>query len=113
MRRGIRGVRIGVPSTSLVSAARAASGPLRRRYRASSPTHITPCDADKGQCAGRVDVIEYLGADTFVVVDCGRLGALMVRVTGDVAMEHGAGVGLAFAQDHCHFFDRRGHRVDV
>ena len=75
------------------------------------PEHITLCDADEGQCAGRVDVIEYLGADTFVVVDCGRLGALTVRVTGDVAMEHGAGVGLAFAREHCHFFDGRGQRL--
>ena len=77
------------------------------------PEHVTLCEPEEGQCAGRVDVVEYLGADTFVVVDCGRLGALTVRVPGDVGLAHGAGVGLAFAQDHCHFFDRRGHRVEA
>ena len=75
------------------------------------PEHVTLCDAGEGQCAGRVDVIEYLGADTFVVVDCGRLGALTVRVPGDAALEHGAGIGLEFAPEHCHFFDGCGHRL--
>ena len=44
------------------------------------PVHrrIMFCDAGEGQCAGRVDVIEYLGADTFMVVDCGRLGACTI-----------------------------------
>ena len=75
------------------------------------PEHISLCDTGEGQCAGRVDVIEYLGADTFVVVDCDRLGALTVRVPGDVGLAHGAGVGLAFAPEHCHFFDGHGHRL--
>ncbi len=75
------------------------------------PEHVRLCEPGEGQCAGRVDVIEYLGADTFLVVDCGRLGALTVRAPGDAGLAHGAGVGLAFAQDHCHFFDGNGHRV--
>ena len=75
------------------------------------PEHVSICDPADGQCAGRVDVVEYLGADTFLVVDCGPLGALTVRVPGDVALAHGAGVGLAFAPEHCHFFDGQGIRV--
>ncbi len=77
------------------------------------PEHITLCDPGDGQCAGRIDVIEYLGADTFFLVDCGHLGALTVRVPGDAGLAYGTNVGLAFAQEHCHFFDANGHRLDL
>ena len=75
------------------------------------PEHIAVCAPHEGQCAGRVDVIEYLGADTFLVVDCGDLGPVTVRAAGEVHFDHGAEVGLAFAEVHCHFFDREGQRV--
>ena len=75
------------------------------------PEHISVCKPEGGQCAGRVDVVEYLGADTFLLVDCGPLGALTVRVPGDIRIDHGTGVGLAFEPEHCHFFDRQGHRI--
>ena len=75
------------------------------------PEHIAVCAPGEGQCTGRVDVVEYLGADTFLVVDCGELGALTVRAAGEAQFDHGAEVGLAFAEEHCHFFDREGQRV--
>ena len=77
------------------------------------PEHISICEPGRGQCAGRVDVIEYLGADTFLVVECGGLGALTVRVPGEARFGHGASVELEFAHEHCHFFDRQGQRVGV
>ena len=75
------------------------------------PEHISICAPGEGQCNGRVDVIEYLGADTFLVVDCGGLGPVTVRAAGEVRFDHGAEVGLAFAGEHCHFFDGQGQRV--
>ena len=75
------------------------------------PEHIAVCAPDEGQCTGRVDVIEYLGADTFLVLDCGDLGPVTVREPGEVRFDHGDEVGLAFAQEHCHFFDGQGQRV--
>ena len=75
------------------------------------PEHISVCEPDAGQCAGEVDVVEYLGADTFLLVDCGGLGALTVRISGDAPFTPGTKVGLAFAPDECHFFDRSGHRI--
>ena len=75
------------------------------------PEHIMLCDTEDGQCTGRIDVIEYLGADTFLVVECGDLGALTVRVAGDVQLDHAADVGLTFVPDQCHFFDANGCRV--
>ena len=76
------------------------------------PEHISLCAANEGQCAGEVDVVEYLGADTFLVVDCGGLGALTVRISGDARLDPGTRVGLTFESDNCHFFDRSGRRLD-
>ena len=76
------------------------------------PEHISVRAPDEGQCAGEVDVVEYLGADTFLVVDCGSLGGLTVRISGDARLDPGTRVGLAFESDNCHFFDRSGRRLD-
>ncbi len=75
------------------------------------PEHISLCEPGEGKCSGKVDVIEYLGADTFVVLDCGILGAVTVRVPGDAGPDYGAEIGLGFAQEDCHFFDANGKRV--
>ena len=76
------------------------------------PEHISLCSPDEGQCAGEVDVVEYLGADTFLVVDCGPLGAVTVRTAGEARHSPGERVGLAFEAESCHFFDRSGRRLD-
>ena len=75
------------------------------------PEHISLCEPHEGQCAGEVDVVEYLGADTFLVVDCDHLGALTVRISGDVRFTPGTSVGLGFEADECHFFDGEGRRL--
>ena len=75
------------------------------------PEHISVCEPDAGQCAGEVDVVEYLGADTFLVVDCDGLGPLTVRTSGDAPFTPGTRVGLAFEADECHFFDGAGQRL--
>ncbi len=77
------------------------------------PEHISVCEPDEGQCTGEVDVVEYLGADTFLVVDCGGLGSLTIRISGDAPFSPGRRVGLAFDSGNCHFFDRAGRRLDA
>ncbi|GFE63951.1 ABC transporter ATP-binding protein [Litoreibacter roseus] len=71
------------------------------------PEHIEVTEAGQGTCDGTVDIIEYLGADTFVIADCGALGKLTVRLRGeDVAL--GQTVGLSFPDAALHFFDPSG-----
>lgn len=48
---------------------------------------------------------------TFLVVDYPGLGPLTVRAPGDVRIEHGASVGLAFEAGKRRFFDRSGRRL--
>jgi len=76
------------------------------------PEHISVCAPGEGECAGEIDVVEYLGADTFLVVDCAGLGPLTVRAPGDTHFTPGAKVGLAFEADKRHFFDQSGRRLD-
>ncbi|NIZ09117.1 ABC transporter ATP-binding protein [Pseudooceanicola sp. HF7] len=72
------------------------------------PEHITLLPAGQGACDGTVDVVEYLGADTFLLVDCGTLGRLTVRVIGDTALQPGDSCGLGFDSDWLSFFDADG-----
>jgi multiple sugar transport system ATP-binding protein len=89
-------------------------------YRASTPgatqmgirpEHIATGPAGSGQCDGTVDVVEYLGADTFVLFDCGAAGKINVRISGDAALKIGDVLGLEFAPEHTHFFDADGNVI--
>jgi len=71
------------------------------------PEHITLGPPGTGQCDGVVDVLEYLGADTFVIVDGGALGQIVVRVIGDTRVRPGETVGVAF-DEAIYFFDADG-----
>ena len=75
------------------------------------PEHIGVVDEGAGQCDGDIDVVEYLGADSFIVVNAGPLGVLTVRRPGDDALAVGARVGLAFQADRTVFFDAEGMRI--
>ncbi|MFQ5623184.1 MAG: ABC transporter ATP-binding protein [Paracoccaceae bacterium] len=65
----------------------------------------------EGHCDGTVDVAEYLGADTFLIVDCGTLGKLTVRASGETVLRPGERIGLAFDPAKLHFFDDGGLAV--
>lgn len=72
------------------------------------PEHITLGDSGTGQLQGTVDVLEYLGADTFVIMSCGNAGQVTVRVNGDVDLIPGDKAGLYFSPEHLHEFDANG-----
>ena len=69
------------------------------------PEHIGLGQKGEGQCDGVVDVVEYLGADTFVIVDAGELGQITVRTGGDTTLQPGTAIGLEFPPEKTHFFD--------
>ena len=75
------------------------------------PEHITVGAPGEGLCDGTVDVLEYLGADTFLIVDAGDLGQLTVRVTGESDIQEGQQIGLLANSDSLHFFDENGLSV--
>ncbi|MEO1681136.1 MAG: sn-glycerol-3-phosphate ABC transporter ATP-binding protein UgpC [Pseudomonadota bacterium] len=65
----------------------------------------------EGIVDGVVDVLEYLGADTFLIVDCGALGRVTVRTGGDTPLREGERIGLLAEHDRLHFFDAEGLAV--
>ncbi len=77
------------------------------------PEHIKVVAQGAGQCDGVIEVIEYLGADTFLILDCGGEDKVTVRITGDTELQPGATVGLHLAPEFLHFFDVEDQSVDV
>ncbi|MCY4543336.1 MAG: ABC transporter ATP-binding protein [Rhodobacteraceae bacterium] len=75
------------------------------------PEHIAINETGSGQLDGVVDVVEYLGADTFVIVDCSEAGQVTVRVTGTAELVPGQAIGLTFPEDKLHFLDSSGMAV--
>lgn len=76
------------------------------------PEHITFSDAGCGQCDGVVEVIEYMGSDTFLIFETMDETKISVRVAGDTTLKVGETVGLCFAPTRLHFFDKDDQRVD-
>ena len=75
------------------------------------PEHIGLLKEGGGNLSGVVDVLEYLGADTFVVMDCGAAGQVTVRVLGDTDLSPGDRANLSFADGPVHFFGSDGQRL--
>ena len=69
------------------------------------PEHIGIVSAGEGQCDGKLEVIEYLGADTFLLLDCGEIGQVSARVSGETELKLGETVGLYFDPSSSVFFD--------
>ncbi len=72
------------------------------------PEHIEIGAPGDGAIDGAIDVVEYLGADCFVILDCGVLGQMTARVSGETELEPGGKVGLIFPPERLHFFDEAG-----
>ncbi|APX21665.1 MAG: ABC transporter ATP-binding protein [Rhodobacteraceae bacterium] len=72
------------------------------------PEHISLGDPGSGQIDGTVDIVEYLGADTYVIADCGAAGKLTVRTHDDAGLAPGRTCGLAFEPGRTHLFDEAG-----
>ncbi len=106
---------IGSPSMNVVKAAAAPAVDLPSNAVSFGirPEHITLIDAGQGQIQGTVDVLEYLGADTFVIMSCGDAGQITVRVNGTSTFEPGDKAGLAFDKGHTHAFDSEGLAIKL
>ncbi len=75
------------------------------------PEHIGLVGEGEGQANGTVDVVEYLGADTYLYVAIEGLGTVLVRTDGAGQWQEGHGVGLAFDPGKTHFFCENGKTI--
>ncbi|MEM9584951.1 MAG: ABC transporter ATP-binding protein [Pseudomonadota bacterium] len=104
---------IGSPRMNIcpASAVQVADVPAEAVSVGVRPEHIDLTTAGAGQLDGVVDVLEYLGADTFVIISCGEAGQFTVRVNGTASCAPGETVGLSFARENLHAFDENGLAV--
>lgn len=72
------------------------------------PEHIELVPAGTGQIEGKVDVLEYLGADTFVIVSCDDDQQITVRVNGTSDLKPGDDVSLIVGRQEIHAFNSDG-----
>ena len=72
------------------------------------PEHLLLERGHKQGFLGRVSVVEYLGADCFVFIDCGDLGTLNVRVEGSEQYIIAVDVWVNPLLYYLHFFDHHG-----
>lgn len=75
------------------------------------PEHIDLASDDDAHCTGTVEVAEYLGADTYLYVNCAGLDTIVVRRTGAETVKHGETVGLKFNEPDIHLFNGEGRSV--
>lgn len=76
------------------------------------PEHIGLVGEGEGHLQGTVDVLEYLGADTFVIMACGDAGQVTVRIKGDTTLTPGTKAGLSFPSESLHCFDADGLAIN-
>lgn len=75
------------------------------------PEHIDIGAEVEGMLDGTVDVMEYLGADTFLIVDAGDFGRITVRTDGDTHLSEGDRIGLIAPEDRLRFFGPDGQAI--
>ncbi|MBO6755093.1 MAG: ABC transporter ATP-binding protein [Roseibium sp.] len=86
----------------------AAQKPVKLGIR---PEHISLVEPGAGEVTGTIEVVEYLGADTFLYVSIDDAENVLVRTDGSRQIEDGATVGLSFDPDRVHFFDQNGQSI--
>ena len=74
------------------------------------PEHLSIGD---GPLSGTVDVVEYLGAESYVIADCGAAGAITLRVAGESPLEAGAPIKMTAEPSTIHRFDAQGMAMEL
>jgi multiple sugar transport system ATP-binding protein len=96
---------IGSPRMNFITGEHAA------RYKAATigirPEHMA-IRSSGGDLQGTIMLVEHLGSDSFLHVDCGQTGRLTVRAPGDYGGGAGDSVALHFDAARIHCFDSKG-----
>ncbi len=72
--------------------------------------HIEVVSA-KADCEGVVELYEFLGADSYIYVNCGDVGMLTVRILDNSEFTPGQKVKLKLNRDKIYFFDEHGKAI--
>ena len=77
------------------------------------PEHVRLGSPGSGMLNGGVAMVEHLGSDLFAHVAVeGVEDRIVARLDGEQMLRVGEAVGIAFAPEHRHRFDRDGRRIE-
>jgi multiple sugar transport system ATP-binding protein len=74
------------------------------------PEHID-LNAKKGEWEGKVMLTEHLGSDTFLHVDAGKRGKLIVRAAGENTAQPGDAIWMTPVKGRLHHFNKDGRAI--
>ena len=100
---------IGSPRMNLIPAAAIPAAPAGATQIGLRPEDLR-LDPE-GPLKGRIDALEYHGADLSVFVDCGAAGRINLRLSGQEPLRDGDTVALGYTPDRIHPFDASGNRL--
>jgi multiple sugar transport system ATP-binding protein len=82
---------IGSPRMNVFSVGAAPEVPMPKEAVSLGvrPEHIELVEMGSGQIQGKVDALEYLGADTYVIMSCGEAGQICKVLTSKVWLASG------------------------
>ena len=75
--------------------------------------HISISESGKGHTEATIDIVEYLGADIFIVARTKESEDIRVRFVGSKNFDIGAKISLKFDLSRLHFFNYSGERVSA
>ena len=96
--------KMNVLPAAILPAARPGETPEGAAHVGVRPEHLDLADPDTAPLRGRVGVIEYMGADSYVYAET-EAGPVLARVPGRAAAREGEVVGLAPRPGSLHHFD--------
>ena len=102
-----------LPCEHLPAAARKLLSADDAKWLGIRPEHIdiVAADAPEASCAGEVELVEYLGAETYVYIACAGLGSLTVRLDSFERPRGHERVGLRFNPQRTHGFTAAGQAL--
>ena len=103
---------IGSPKMNIVDARHVHGAVNGAAQVGCRPEHLEFCNAGEGLIDGTVELVEYLGADEYVLLNCGNAGSVTQRTNGASGVKAGQNVGLRPSLDgKIHRFDKYGHAI--
>jgi multiple sugar transport system ATP-binding protein len=99
---------IGSPKMNFIGGAAAAK--LKADQIGVRPEHLE-ISKGAGSWSGKIVLAEHLGSDSFLHVDCGELGRIVVRTEGELEAKPGAAISLKPMTGRVHRFDASGKTI--
>lgn len=100
---------IGSPRMNVMPAEAVSSLAQGAAHVGIRPEHLAVGD---GPLLGTVEVIEYLGAESYVIADCGAAGHVTMRLAGETDLAPGDPIRMTAQPGDVHRFDADGLRTE-